>query len=277
MKVGLIGHPVAHSVSPRMHAGAFAAAGLLGQYSALDVAPGAVAEFLARARREGWRGFNVTIPHKETVYALCDRLDPLARRVGAVNTVVLEPDGVAVGHNTDVGGFLEPLQAACGDEVFQRALIVGAGGAARAAAIALQSSGVSRVVVCNRSPERAEALANALGIEAVPLERDALAGVAPDLVVNATPLGMKRAEGSPQWRSAVVAFERLPWSVWSDPLAYDLIYAPRMTPFLSVAARFGCSTLGGLGMLVGQGALAFELWTGVAASRVRGPMAAALV
>jgi shikimate dehydrogenase len=252
---GVLGYPVRHSLSPAMHNAAFRALGLNGVYLAFEVAPDRLAQAIAGMRGLGIRGLNLTIPHKEAVIPLLDGLTDAARHIGAVNTLFWDGERL-VGDNTDAEGFLRALDEAGVNPAGQAVLVVGAGGAARAVVYALRQQGCT-VWLANRSRERAEALANAFGCAGVlPLERDALTQVAAhaDGLVNCTSLGMEpHADTTPP-----VPVEALPVGAW----VCDLVYRPLQTRLLQAAAARGLTTIDGLGMLVHQGALAFERWTG---------------
>jgi shikimate dehydrogenase len=235
-----------------MHNAAFADLGLDWVYVALEVAPTEVEAAFAGVRALGIAGLSVTIPHKAAALAAVDEVTGRARAVGAVNTVVRLDGGALLGDNTDGAGFLASLA----DEGFEPAgracAVVGAGGAARAVVHALAGAGAAEVVVVNRTPERAEAAAAlARGVGRTGLAAD-VEGV--DLVVNATPLGL--AGGSPD----ELALD--PGLLGPGQLVVDLIPNPAVTPLMLAAQERGARVAGGLGMLVHQGALAFELWTG---------------
>jgi shikimate dehydrogenase len=260
--VGLLGWPVHHSLSPAMHNAAFRALGLDWIYLALAVPPESLPEALAGLKALGFRGANVTIPHKEQVLLGLDELSPEAKSLGAVNTLVAA-DGRFRGHNTDVAGFLAALDnAGCSP---RRAVVLGAGGAARAAIYALLSRGVT-VTVANRSGQRARGLVSSLALPSLradtcPLEtmalRDALSQA--DLLINATPAGM--------WPN-VDATPLPPGTPLHDCLAVmDLVYNPLETLLLRQARQAGAAVISGLDMLIYQGAIAFQLWTGKEAPR----------
>ncbi|MHB1295481.1 MAG: shikimate dehydrogenase [Anaerolineae bacterium] len=258
--VGVIGWPIAHSLSPAMHNAAFRALGLDWCYVPLPVAPSALAEAMAGVRALGFQGINATVPHKEGLPALMDELTPEARAIGAVNTVLARGQGL-LGHNTDASGFLRSLREIGFEPRACRALVLGAGGAARAVVYALASQG-AHVTLVNRSAERARTLAEAFRelpgrIEAMPWLADALGRAARDvdLIVNTTPLGMWPEMDASPWPAETP----LP----AGALCYDLIYNPRETRFLRQAREAGARGLDGLPMLVHQGAEAFKLWTGV--------------
>ncbi len=317
-RLAVLGHPIGHSLSPALQSAAFRAAGLPWSYQAWDVPPGDLEAALAQVRADPrWAGVNLTIPHKEAALALLDRIDPAARRIGAVNTVVREDGGALVGYNTDGTGFLRDLEEhglPPGRLAGRRALVLGAGGAARAVVFALLEAGMA-VVIANRTAARARALARELAqppmdpgaaggpparphprrgvpglagsggadrapqpggpagardqdcgpsldpapveapVEALSLDDPALPEVAAGclLVVNATSAGM-----APQ-----LGVDPLPAACRPRPgqVYYDLVYRPAVTPFLARAAAAGARAIGGLGMLLHQGAAAFELWT----------------
>jgi shikimate dehydrogenase len=257
--VGLIGHPVGHSISPVFQQAAFDALGLPYRYEAWDTRPEELPAVLDSLRAGERVGANVTVPHKEAVARLIDTRSPEAGATGAVNTVV-RAGGRLHGHNTDIPGFLAALREDGGfDPAGVRAVVLGAGGAARAVAYALLSAGAATVRVHNRTPERAAALVAALGEADGRLTAaggDAGAAVQGcDLIVNCTTLGMAHgptADASPLAAAAI------------PPGAFvcDIVANPLVTPLLAAARARGCRTLGGLPMLVRQGAAAFTLWTG---------------
>ena len=248
--IALIGDPVAQSPSPAMHRAAFMATGVELDYVAervtLEELPGAFDRL-----REQHIGLNVTIPLKEAVVPLLDEVHDDAAQTGSVNTVVFA-EGLAVGESTDGAGFMAAL-ARTGAPSPSRAMILGAGGAARAVGAALLGAGAN-VTIAARDPERAAAVAHDLEASGIPLEAQALAPVlaAADLLVNATPLGQR----SP-----------LPVGVELHPglTVFDLVYRPRVTRLLAAARVVGCRTVEGVEMLVEQGARSFEIWTGVRA------------
>jgi shikimate dehydrogenase len=252
---GVLGYPVRHSLSPAMHNAAFHALGLNWVYLAFEVAPDRLAQAIAGMRGLGIRGLNLTIPHKEAVVPLLDGLTDAAQHIGAVNTLFWEGERL-IGDNTDAAGFLRALYEVGVPPLGQTVLVLGAGGAARAVVYALRTQGCA-VWIANRSRERAEALAAAFGCAGiVSLERDALTQVAAhvDGVVNCTSLGMEpHTDMTPP-----LPVEALPADAW----VCDLVYRPLQTRLLQAAAARGLTTIDGLGMLVHQGALAFERWTG---------------
>jgi shikimate dehydrogenase len=260
--VGVIGSPVAHSLSPLLHNTAFAALGLGARWRsfAFEVAPGEVRGALAAMRRAGVRGLSVTMPHKAAVAALVDECSEAARRLDAVNCVVND-DGALYGTNTDGEGFVASLaRAARFDPTGRRCLVVGAGGAARAVVLALAEGGAAGVAILNRTPERAFRAADLAGPagSAVPLTDGSVAAAvaAADLVVNATPVGMAGGAAAEEWLVP-------PGLLGPGQVAADLVYAPRPTRWLAEAEATGATVVDGLGMLVHQAAAQLALWTGV--------------
>ena len=262
-RVALIGWPVEHSLSPVMHNAAFKALGIDWRYELFPVPPGQLGAAVADLHAGGCRGANVTLPHKSAIMAYLDKIDDAARAIGAVNTIAVRGTRLA-GYNTDGPGFLRALREAGLEPAGRRALVLGAGGAARAVVYALAQAGCS-VTVFNRTVAHAAELArnlNGLGlggaVSTVPGEAALRAlDLAPfDLLVNATVAGMWPNCGESPWPAGLA----LP-SHWS---VFDLVYNPLETRLLGEARQAGARAVNGLGMLVWQGALAFELWTGQA-------------
>ena len=260
--VGLVGYPLGHSVSPAMQQAAFDHYRLDVRYEVWETEPAQFDALAERLRHPLTLGANVTVPYKETVVPLVDDLDELALQIGAVNTVV-HREGKLSGHNTDADGFLKALRELGGFEpVGKRVVLLGAGGVAKAASFALAGVGVKSLAITDVIGERAQALASSLGLLGV--ETNILDGESEsleaalwkcDLVVNCTPVGMKH--GATEGQSPLEA--RL---IPKEALVYDVVYNPIETPLLLAAKKAGARTLGGLAMLVYQGAAAFELWTG---------------
>lgn len=258
--VGVIGHPVRHSLSPLLHNTAFAALGLNWTSLAFEVAPGRAAGALDGVRALGLAGISVTMPHKADVAALVDECSDVAATLEAVNCVI-NREGTLRGENTDGAGFLASLaRGADFDPAGKRCLIVGAGGAARAVALALAGAGCADVAVVNRTAERARAVATLAGEVGRVGRYDDDSDVAQaDLVVNATPVGMAGAGAESEgWLVP-------PSLLHGGQVVADLIYAPRPTAWLAAAAEAGARTVDGLGMLVHQAAAQLELWTGLPA------------
>ena len=264
-RIYLIGHPVGHSVSPAFQQAALDHHAIDARYEAMDVPESAVQEAVGSLRNADVLGANVTVPHKEAVMPFLDEIPEEARLIGAVNTIE-NRGGRLVGHNTDARGFLASLrEEAHFDPRGKAVLVLGAGGSAKAVTVALAGEGVERIVVANRTPERAEALAESirpLGVraEAVPLCEDSLreAAARSRLIVNCTSLGMA---GGPGEAETPLSADVIP----PHALVCDLVYNPRVTPLLRATEEAGAQAQGGLPMLVYQGAAAFEIWTGAEA------------
>ena len=290
--VGLIGYPVGHSISPAMHQAAFDHYKLDIRYELWETEPSELGAVVERLRIAETLGANVTVPHKEAVMPSMDELDDLALEIGAVNTIV-NRGGRLVGYNTDAGGFLRALRKEGGfDPAGKRAVLVGAGGVARAAGLALARAGVKSLVITDIITERAHGLASDLErslartqgppprscvdakdvggvasldytIHPIPEVKavspsdtqfeEAVSGC--DLLVNCSPVGMKHS--NTECESPLEA-KLIP----KGALVYDVIYNPLETPLLADAKKAGARTLSGLAMLVYQGAMSFELWTG---------------
>jgi shikimate dehydrogenase len=264
MKAGVIGYPLAHSISPQFQQPAFDHLGLALTYRAYEVAPADLPAFVDRLRDGDWLGVNVTIPHKQAVFALVDEVTEEARLIGAVNTVICH-NGRLVGDNTDATGFLRALTDEAGFDVRgKRAVLLGAGGAAKAVAAGLLRAGAQHLSIANRTVERAEDLAQSLGkhlgaerVAALALDPAALGpALRPAaLLVNTTSVGM--AHGPAPSASPLPAELLGP-----HLLVYDLVYNPARTRLLDDAEAAGARTLEGLPMLIYQGAASFERWTG---------------
>lgn len=267
---GVAGWPVSHSRSPALHGHWLRRYRIDGAYVPLPVAPDNFERALRALPLLGFRGCNVTVPHKEAALRLVDRASDEARRIGAVNTIVVEADGTLTGSNTDAYGFLENLKGAAPSWRADRgpAVMIGAGGAARAVLVALLDAGAPEVRVTNRSREKAEALTDAFGDRVVVVdwsEREAALGQAA-LVVNTTSLGMT---GQPPLE---LRLDDLP----GDALVTDIVYAPLETALLADARRRGNPVVDGLGMLLHQARPGFEAWFGVSPT-VDGALRAAVL
>jgi shikimate dehydrogenase len=257
----LLGDPVEHTVSPAMHNAAFAEMGLDLIYVPFRVAPEGLAAAVAGLRALNVRGFNVTIPHKVAVIPLLDGLDPLAGKIGAVNTVV-NNDGELWGYNTDAAGFLRAAREGGIEPEGRRTVVLGAGGAARAICYVLAQHG-AELTILNRRKELdwAENIAGLIEaelgkkVQVLELRPDLLAGAlaGADVLVNATSVGMSPASGI-----SLVP----PGLLRKDMTVFDIVYNPARTRLLREAAAAGARTVGGIEMLAWQGALAFEMWTG---------------
>ncbi len=261
--IGVIGFPLRHTLSPVFQQAALDFYGLDIRYEAWETPPDRLPEVVASLRGPSRLGMNVTIPHKQAVVPLLDRVDPTAVAIGAVNTVAKSQD-VLVGYNTDCTGFIEAVRSDGGFEPAGKAvLVLGAGGAARAVVFGLLTSGVARIGVAARRAEAAAALRRAfVGPEGgdrlvvEPWGGDIEARLdAYDLVVNTTSMGMRHGAAEKQ---SPLDGVRIPPRL----LVYDLVYNPSETPLMRQARAAGAPAFGGLSMLVYQGAAGFELWTG---------------
>ena len=260
--VGIFGYPLSHSISPAFQQAAFDHYGLPVTYHAWPTAPDDLGDAIRQLYNENHLGANVTVPHKEAAVEMVDDVDPMAQRIGAVNTIVHKGDRL-VGYNTDLEGFVRGLRQHGGFEPRDaRVLLLGAGGAARAAAFGLATQSVASLTIANRTVPRAQSLADELRELAPEVSAVGLAGPAVgkaaaecDLVVNSTSIGMSGGDGDGR---TPLDGGRIP----SRALVYDLVYNPVETPLICEARRAGARVLGGLPMLVYQGAAAFELWTG---------------
>lgn len=289
---GIIGHPLGHTMSPALHNWGFALHGIPAVYMAWPLQPGGTGDFVQAMRTLNIRGASVTIPHKEAVQAFLDRITDRARAVGAVNTLFWR-DGELWGENTDVTGFLAPLlrrygkvtEGDCGlaegGESYplpRAALVLGAGGAARAVLAGLQELGVATVYLCNRTNAKAASMVNAVAHEFARLTPDMPPDACPvrylpwedrtsvpvDLVINTTPLGMAGERvGETPYPAEALAWQRQQRAANAPPpLAYDLVYNPLHTRLLCEAAAAGWDTQDGLDMFVEQGREQFRIWTG---------------
>jgi shikimate dehydrogenase len=254
---GLMGWPVMHSRSPKLHNYWLGAHGLAGAYVPLAIQPEGLRAALRALPALGFSGCNLTIPHKEAALAIVDKVDPLARRIGAVNTIVAMPDGSLEGRNTDAFGFVESIRETQPAWRADRGPIVvlGAGGGARAVLVGLIDQGAREIRLLNRTLARAEALARELGgpIKALAWDQRQAALDGAAMLVNATNLGMV---GEPPLD---LPLDKLPASA----LVSDIVYIPRETPLLAAARKRGNPTVNGAGMLVHQARAAFRAWFGI--------------
>jgi len=253
---GVIGWPVTHSRSPRLHGFWLRELGIDGAYVPLAVPPERLAAALKGLAALGFRGANVTVPHKTDALELCDSLDPAARAIGAVNTVVVGADGTLAGSNTDAMGFLANLRQESGfSPDGKRTVVLGAGGAARAVAWALADAGAGAVSVVNRTLSRAEALAMDFGGPLTARPWTALAELLADadLLVNTTSLGM---QGAPPLEVDLTP-------LGAHAVVNDIVYTPLETQLLRQARDRGLTAVDGLGMLLHQAVPGFESWFGI--------------
>jgi len=247
-RVGLLGWPVSHSVSPAMHHAAFAALRLDWVYELLPVPPEDFEREVARLIAAGYRGFNVTIPHKDAARRLPQlaRVSPAVEAIGAVNTLIVQPDGSLHGDNTDWQGFLDALTDEGVEAVDAVCLVLGTGGSARAVRYALEGAGAKSVTQVSRRAQGAFGVAGYDDLARLTLDLD--------LVVNCTPVGMHPNPDASPWPRT------LPFP--PGAVLFDLVYNPPVTLLMREAQAAGAQTVGGLGMLVRQGARSFALWTG---------------
>lgn len=256
-RVGVLGWPVAHSRSPAMHNAAFAELGLDGwRYQRLPVPVELFAQTTRALAGAGFAGANVTIPHKQAALALADEATAAARAIGAANTLSFAEDGAIAAENTDAPGLIDAMELS---PAGRSALVLGAGGSARAAVWALREAGASDVFVWNRTHKRALVLAQELEVTAV------LAPRAADVLVNCTPVGLELSASAE--REALNQLSLAPEEIGEYSYVVDFVYRAEPTPLLAAAERRGVPTLDGLEVLLAQGALSFELWTGRPAPR----------
>jgi len=270
--VGLLGQPVSHSLSPVMHNAALEVMGLNWCFLPLPCAPNDLATVVKGLGSVGCRGLNVTIPHKQSVFLLCDELSSLAQRLGAVNTLTPLPNGGWHGHNTDVEGFLAPLNRKRSDWTGSKAVVLGCGGSARAVVAGLQDLNPSAITVVGRRTEMLQLFCSDLergrppsAVAPKPLlstERELATQLQQaDLVVNTTPVGMSN---HPLEQGSALPLGTEIWNnIRAQTVLYDLIYTPRPTPWLQHGEAMGCQTIDGLEMLVQQGAAALRRWSGI--------------
>ncbi|WP_147802966.1 shikimate dehydrogenase [Alkalicoccus halolimnae] len=257
---GVIGDPIGHTLSPLMHTSAYRDTGISASYVSFNVKQENLEDAVKGIRGLGINGVNVTVPHKIEVMKYVDELDETAKRIGAVNTIVNDKkQNKLIGYNTDGEGYLRSLQSRLRKPFREtRVLLIGAGGAGRAVAVTLAHKGVKQLTIANRTVASAEALAEDCGGEtrALSLGTAQASLMEFDVVINSTSVGMAPGTGQ-----MPISLEKLA----SRTLVSDLIYNPWKTRFLKEADKKGAETLNGVGMFVHQGALSFELWTGVQA------------
>ncbi len=261
-KLVLLGYPVSHSISPAFQQAALDHLGIQAQYSVFPTPVEELEDRVRLLRTDEYLGANVTIPLKERVVKLLDSMDPWAEQIGAVNTIV-KTDRKLIGHNTDADGFIRSLQTVGGFKTQGKtAMLIGAGGVARAATFAMIKGKAYSLTLTDVLSERAEVLATAarylgMHVKVVAVNSQDFQDAArhSDLIVNCTPIGMSYgpAEGQTPLEPRLIR---------SGAFVYDMVYTPADTPLLMAARQAGARTLGGLAMLVFQGAAAFELWTG---------------
>ncbi|WP_420428590.1 shikimate dehydrogenase [Kordiimonas sp.] len=253
-KAAVIGWPLTHTLSPVIHSHWMATHGVDGVYEKMPVAPDDLGSAINKMKMEGYVGFNITVPHKEMIIPHLDKVAPLARLMGAVNTVKIDENGVITGFNTDGIGLVANLQKSVASWPKDKpALVLGAGGAARAAALGLLNEDLPFVMISNRTREKAETVAAEVGrgrMVVIDWNSRHEAAASSGLIVNTTVLGM---HGNP---ALDVDLSR----AGKDTVVYDIVYQPLITPLLNEAAERGLRTVTGLGMLVYQAAAAFKIW-----------------
>ena len=261
-RIYLIGHPVSHSVSPILQQAALNFHSVDAVYQAIDVDNPSLSKVITHMRYTDVIGANVTVPHKEAVIPMLDIISDEVKAIGAVNTIE-NRNGVLVGYNTDMLGFSRALAEYEFDPKGKTAMVLGAGGSAKAVVSALVSSGIYRLVIANRTLERASILVDSIRFslpysQALDITSSSIGTIAKecDLVVNCTSLGMKSSTAE-----AILPLEAD--GLTSDTIVFDLVYNPSQTLFLIEAAAVGATTVNGLSMLVHQGAASFEIWTGL--------------
>lgn len=255
IKAAVIGHPISHSLSPLIHGYWFKKHNIDAAYHAIDIAPDDLPSRVRALVDEGYRGFNVTVPHKQNIMCLCDQLDDSARAIGAVNTVVFD-EGRLLGRNTDAYGYIENIKQNAPNFDFKnkRALVLGAGGAARAVIYGLQHAGSSHITLCNRTKENAEKIARDFaGVEVIDWALREKACSDADLLTNTTVLGM---QGQQELEMDISA---LP----PGALVCDIVYKPLHTTLIRNALARNLDVVTGIGMLLHQARPAFAAWTNI--------------
>ena len=258
VKTGVIGHPVGHSKSPLIHDYWMERHNIKGEYHAIDIFPDNLRHDVRALVDQGYAGFNVTVPHKETISDLCETLDDAAQKIGATNLIRVQ-DGKLIGSNSDAFGFSENIKQKAPDFDFKAGpvMVLGAGGAARAVIYALLMEGVPKLYLSNRTQSRAEQLAQHFGdlgaVEVIPWDQKEDSLPACHALVNTTLLGMI---GQPPLEIRLDGLSR-------HALVNDIVYNPLITDLLRKAMEQGCKTVGGIGMLLHQARPAFQAWHGV--------------
>jgi shikimate dehydrogenase len=251
-KAGVIGWPVSHSLSPRLHGYWLKQYNIAGSYDALAVEPDNLQQALRDLPGKGFRGVNLTVPHKEKALSIMSRLNDAAQRIGAVNTVIVQKDGTLEGRNTDAYGFTQNLLSGGVSVKGKLVLVLGAGGGARAVIVALQDMGAGEIRLANRTKEKADKLAKEFNVKSLSWNDAPSSMKDTGLLVNTTSLGMK---GQP---SLEIALDTLPL----EAAVNDIVYAPLMTDLLKQAQQRGHKTVDGLGMLLHQARPAFAAFFG---------------
>lgn len=253
-KAGVVGYPVSHSLSPKIHNFWFEQQGIKGEYDLLEVTPQEFDVFLRSLHKNGFAGVNITVPYKEKAFEAVDELSEEAKKIGAVNTIIVKDGGTLAGINTDAFGFIENIRTALPEFVFKgkTVMVLGAGGASKAVIAGLLKEGVACIKLTNRTRERAEAMSEPK-VQVVDWDKKEDALKDADILVNTTVLGM---DGQ---KPLIINLENLP----KNALVTDIVYKPLETCLLKEARGRGNQTVDGLGMLLYQAAAGFEAWFGV--------------
>lgn len=250
----VIGHPISHSLSPLMHQTALDYYGIDAEYIALDLPQNRLHEFIPWCNHDNFLGCNITIPHKEAFNEIVDEIDPFAKDVGVVNTLV-KKDYKLIGYNTDVYGFLEPLEPYLDSLERTRAIIFGTGGASKAVKTALDSEGFEELIFVSRQPNRRHIDSRHSEIRVLDYNQWQSYSDEAEIFINTTPVGMYPKSDESFLRDTEA-------ELFENKICYDLIYNPLETQFLKQAKNYGADTINGLDMLIHQGSKSFELWTG---------------
>ncbi|MEP1307561.1 MAG: shikimate dehydrogenase [Balneola sp.] len=249
----LIGNPVMHSLSPTMHNLALKHNRIGGEYISVSVSSRDVNMVLAHCTNDSFLGANITIPHKELFFDAVDELTEEAKEIGAINTIIKQ-NGRLIGHNTDAYGFVKPIEKYIDELHGERVVIFGSGGATKAIIFALRNLGVEQIILVSRRPEMYKS-DKALDIKRCSYDNWMAYAEDASMIVNATPLGM-----TPNTESSPIPDQDI--AIMEDKICYDIVYNPRLTKFLKQATQSGGIPIGGLDMLIHQGARSFNLWTG---------------
>lgn len=250
----VVGHPISHSLSPLMHQAALDHFGINARYIALDLAPDELSEFIPLCNHKNFLGCNITIPYKKAFNQIVDEIDPFAKEVGVINTLV-KKEYKLIGFNTDVYGFLQPLLPCLTDVDYRRAVVFGTGGASKAVQTALESEEFEEIVFVSRNPNQRDIESKNTSVKIVDYNQWQSFAEEAELFVNTTPVGMYPNPGKSFLREGEEVY-------LEGKICYDLIYNPLETEFLRRAKKAGAIVVNGLDMLIYQGSKSFELWTG---------------
>jgi len=252
----VVGHPISHSLSPLMHNIALQHYKIDAEYFAIDLSPASIPDFTAWINRDAFRGCNITIPYKQQLLPVPDKLSTEANTLGAINTIAKNEEGtVSTGYNTDIFGFQQPLLTYSNSLDYGRAIVFGTGGASLAVQYALWDMGFEEIILVSRSPGRVQPLQNSGTTHLVDYTQWQAYAPESSLAINTTPLGMGKLKGQ-----SVISDDEVPYL--ADKICYDLVYNPLQTRFLRQAKNAGAETINGLDMLIHQGSRSFEIWAG---------------